>query len=101
MRLRNWSHHAARRSRQRAVASATVELVLDYGIEIPQRGGRTAWFLGKRQAARAPLTPAQAARVAGTAVITAADWTIVSVIRTGSTQRLRRNVGPRRGRRRP
>lgn len=86
--------HASRRCAQRAVAPSTVEIVLSHGLPIRQAHGRVAWFLGRRQARRAGLPP----QLAGTAAITARDGSVITVIRTKSTRRLRSGRGQRRRR---
>lgn len=96
-----FSPHAWRRRAQRSVAAHHIELALDWGHPIRQRGGRVAWHLGNREVGHARTVGVQIpARAVGVAVVQAEDGTVVTVVRSHNRRRLRvhgRRLRPRRG----
>ena len=86
------SHHAAVRMQQRAVDESAVDAALRWGCPVRQRGGRTAWFLGRRHCLAAERAGESIARYAGTIVVEAADGTIITVVRSFNTRKLRRRA---------
>ena len=83
------SQHAQQRSQQRAVNHQRIEATLRWGRTFHQRGGRTAYFLGHRDAKRALKHGVDVTRHTNTAVVVAQDETIITVIRTDDPRRLR------------
>lgn len=85
------SQHAQRRSQQRSVSEIEIRAALDWGTPIPQRGGRTAFHLGRRDMRRALRSGAALPpRAKGVTVILSKDGTLVTVIRSPDRRRLRR-----------
>jgi hypothetical protein len=84
-----FSPHARRRSAERCVSAEHIELALDWGYPIRQRGGRVAWHLGNREAAKArDAGVAVPERSVGIAVVVADDQTVVTVVRSDDRHRL-------------
>lgn len=87
--MSNFSSHAWRRSAQRGVSPEYIELALDWGRPIRQRGGRVAWHLGYREATDARRTGVPIPdRAIGVAVVLADDGTVVTVVRSDDRHRL-------------
>lgn len=86
------SCHAAARMQQRCVDEEAVDAVLRWGHPVRQREGRIAWFLGHRHCLAAERAGEHVARYAGTIVVEAADGTIVTVVRSFNTRKLRRDA---------
>jgi hypothetical protein len=85
-----FSPHAWRRRAQRSVADHHIELALDWGRPIRQRGGRVAWHLGNREVGHARTVGVQVpAKAVGVAVVQAEDGTVVTVVRSHNRRRLR------------
>lgn len=94
------SSHARRRAQQRGISLAAIEATLDWGLCIRQVHGRRAWHLGRRHVARALRAGTDLRQFENTAVVLAADHTVVTVIRTDDTSKLRRFSNTRPPRRR-
>ncbi len=89
-RLEPRSNHARCRQQQRAARDEAVDAALRWGRVIRQSHCRTAYFLGKKCAQQAARAGECIERFIGTAVVQAADSTIVTVIRSRDSRRLRR-----------
>jgi hypothetical protein len=85
-----WSDHARRRCRQRAVRREAIAAALDWGRPIHQRGGRTAWFLGRREVEHAAREGIDLSSHEGTSVVTGRDGGIITVIRCHDPRRMKR-----------
>lgn len=84
------SRHASARKQQRAVSSGHIALVLQWGRQIRQRGGRTAWFVGSKEVKAAAKFGVRLDPVENLAVVLADDGAIVTVVRSSDVARLRR-----------
>lgn len=86
------SAHSRTRMRQRSVEARAIDAVIAWGRPVRQIAGRTAWFLGHRHCHLAALHGEDIRRFAGTIVVEASDGTIVTVIRSFNTRKLRRGA---------
>ena len=84
------SKHAERRGQQRGIRAAHVEATLDRGRCYHQRGGRCAYYLGKREVRHAAAQNVDVRAYEGTVVVVACDGDLVTVIKVSSPRRLRR-----------
>ena len=89
--------HARRRAQQRGVQRAAIAAAQDWGMCFRMRDGRRAWFLGYRHVDRARRAGVDVRRFENTAVVIAADQTVITVIRTRDPSRLRRFAALRHG----
>lgn len=100
--MRDYSPHAARRTAQRSVSEQLVEFALAWGRPINQDHGRTAYHLGRKEAAQARAAGVDVPeRAIDVTVVLAADGVLVTVVRSPDRQRLEtRGRRARRGGRR-
>ena len=84
------SQHARQRKQQRAVRGSALEACIAWGQVLLQPCGRTAFHLGHRELELALRQGCDLSAFRDTAVILAADGTVVTVIRTPDRARLRR-----------
>lgn len=86
--MRNLSEHARRRCDQRGIDNDHIALALEWGADIDQHDGRTAFHLGRREADLARrhgvLVPESAVDVG---VVVAADGTLVTAVRSADRRR--------------
>ena len=88
--MRDYSPHAARRTAQRSVSEQLVEFALAWGRPIHQRHGRTAYHLGRNEAAQARAAGVDVPeRALDVTVVVAADGALVTVVRSQDRHRLR------------
>lgn len=84
------SSHALRRMQQRGISAAHVAAALQWGKVYRQREGRLAYFLGDRQVVHAfNVAGVDLTAYENTAVVVARDQTLVTVVRTATTRKLR------------
>ena len=87
--MRNLSEHARQRCDQRGIDNDHIALALEWGADIDQHDGRTAFHLGRREADLARrqgvLVPESAV---GVGVVVAADGTLITAVRSGDRHRL-------------
>lgn len=86
------SRHAARRAAQRGITPSAADATVRWGLPIRQRGGRTAYFLGKRQVAAAAASGEDVSCFEGTVAVLSRDGSVVTLIRAVSPRRLRRRA---------
>lgn len=84
-----FTHHARLRCAQRAVTHEAVHATLDWGLVYLLRGGRSVFFLGRRQVQSALHAGVDFREFENTAVVVAEDGVIITAIRTRSTTRFR------------
>ena len=84
------SRHAAKRQQQRAISDSQVEAVLDWGRVYYQGGGRTAWFIGRKEVRTGRRQGRSLDHAVNIAVVLAADGTVITAIRTANLKLLRR-----------
>lgn len=89
-----WSEHAIRRARQRAVPLDVVERVIRFGRVLRQPGGVMAYFVGRRDIERAKKRGIDLTMANSVAVVMRDDF-VVTVIRSADLARLRRHNLPR------
>lgn len=83
------TEHAQRRCAQRRISPEHIKLALAWGRAIRQRGGRTAYHLGFREAERAARAGVQVPpRAIGVAVVVFDEETIVTSVRSPDRKRL-------------
>ena len=84
------SRHGRQRQQQRGVPRSRVEMVIDFGRVYRNRNGRIAYFLGQRGVRDARRRGFRVEDAKNTAVVVAADGTVVTVISSADCKRLRR-----------
>ena len=84
------SRHGRLRQQQRSVPHSRVEMVIDFGRVYRNRNGRIAYFLGQRGVRDARRRGFRVEDAKNTAVVVAADGTVVTVINSADCKRLRR-----------
>lgn len=84
------SEHARRRQQQRAACDQAVDAALRWGRLIRQSHHRLAYFLGEKEVRQAARAGESIACFRGTIVVQAADNTLVTVIRSQNSRKLRR-----------
>jgi len=89
--MRDYSKHARVRMQQRTASEEQVEAVVRWGIEIRQRNGRVAYYLGDRQVKAAQSAGEQLWACRGTAVVLGRDAGVITVLKALSPTRLRRH----------
>lgn len=89
--MSHWTEHARQRCAQRRIRPEHIKLAYDWGRAIRQWGGRTAYHLGRREAAVAAregvFIPE---RALGVAVVLDEFWDVVlTAVRSPDRDRLR------------
>lgn len=88
--LRRYSNHATTRQEHRNISDEQARQAVRFGSRIPQRKNRAAYYLGPVEVAYALSRGVDLSDCLHTAVVLAADGTVVTVIRTSDVERLRR-----------
>lgn len=84
------SPHANGRLQHRAITLAQLNLVLDWGRQWRQPGGRTAFFLGRRDIRLARERGIDLSGALHVAAVVADDGVVITAIKSGDARRLRR-----------
>jgi len=88
--MMNASEHASRRMQQRAIPAVAVDAAIGWGQTIRQDEGRTAYFLGEREARRARKQGDDLRPFIGTAVVVGRDGGLITALRIERPNRLKR-----------
>lgn len=87
---RSISSHASRRKQQRAITDSQLDLVLDWGRQWRQPGGRTAFFLGRRDVRLASNRGVDLRDALHVAAVVADNGLVITTIKSADARRLRR-----------
>ena len=89
--LSHWTEHARQRCAQRRIRPEHIKLAHDWGRAIRQRDGRTAYHLGRREAAAAAREGVYIPeRALGVTVVLDETWdVVVTAVRSPDRARLR------------
>jgi hypothetical protein len=86
------SEHAGRRMQQRGIPFTAVDAAIGWGQTTRQQHGRTAYFLGERDARRAKKQGENLSQFVGTAVIVGRDGGLISALRIARPNRLKQKA---------
>lgn len=84
------TRHARQRQQQRGLSDAVVEAALAWGHPVRLRGGATAYYLGRRQRARAAREGETLRDFKDVAVIVGSEDVVITAYPCADVRRLRR-----------